>query len=180
MDNEDSWGRGTKMSEAKANFAASEASQADRMRQRTTRPEAQDTGFARGQFTKRDAPVRTGGEDGGDNFMRRPARAPRDDGPGDAEGFKKGGVPTFTRGGTNRRETGGMGGAGASGGQEDAGLGFRSSNQNRGGRGGDRGGRGGGERRGGRGGMGGPGRSDNAGGGGGDFGGFRTSNASRK
>ena len=74
-DNSMSWGRGTKMGEAKANFAASEQKQMERMSARQTRQEPEDTGFARGNFTKRDAPMRTGmgaGPDA-DGPMRRPA-----------------------------------------------------------------------------------------------------------
>lgn len=202
-----SWGRGTKMGEAKANLAASEAMRTERMGTRPPRQQdAEDTGFARGNFTKRDAPMRSGGDmqRGGDDdgMMRRPMRQ-RDDGPADDVGFKKGGPPVFSRGGTNRKEPGsGMGGPGmggpraerTEGGQEDggAGLGFRSGNAFRGNRGGDRGGRGGGRGGGDRGGMGGDRRGgrdggardggrDNAESGGGQgFGNFRASNAARK
>ena len=129
-DNSTTWGRGTKIHEARAAQSEYESRMTERNQQRSERPPpAEDTGFARGMFTRstNEAPPR----------QERQER--QEDDKREAGGFSKGGPPVFSRGGNApRREP-----AAAQGSEDNSGLGFRSGNTMRGlrgNRGGDRGG----------------------------------------
>ncbi len=185
-DNQDSWGRGSKMSEAKANRAADEARFAERQNRPARQAPPEDNNFGRADFSRRTGgPPRDGGDrqddksgfakGGPPTFSRGGDRGDRGAAANDDDkgGFSKGGPPTFSRGGNAPRRNQDDGGDGG------AGLGFRSNNV-RGNRG-----RGGGDRGGSRGGFGGGDRpprrnDDNRGGDGGGFGNFRSNNQARK
>ena len=187
------WAKDTKREDAQKARQEYENYQSERQN-RPPKAQPEDTGFARGAFTRSSAPA-------GGGPPRRGQEEERKGGPGDAAGFAKGGPPTFTRGNNSRKDTAASGQDSARQTEDGPSFGgFRNSNAPRGNRGrgdggnrggsrgggggfdrGDRSAREGGERGGfGRSDRGARGGRDNAGGGGGELGGFRKGNNARK
>ena len=130
-DNQMSWGRGSNIAAAREAREKADAEMAIRQNARQSKPQEEDKGFSRGEFTRNtggEGPPRRGPRDQQEDdsgMLRRNTnnqRQPRDqDADNDVDGFKKGGPPTFSNSGRNR----GGGGVGFNrGGDRDGGGGF--------------------------------------------------------
>lgn len=130
-DNQMSWGRGSNIAAAREAREKADAEMAIRQQTRQSKPQEEDKGFSRGEFTRNtggEGPPRRGPRDQQEDdsgMLRRNTnnqRQPRDQDAGnDVDGFKKGGPPTFSNSGRNR----GGGGVGFNrGGDRDGGGGF--------------------------------------------------------